>query len=91
MNPRKPRYVLGSVGPTSKTLSIGESAEFNEDILHDAYYEQIEALIDGGVDAVLIETIFDIENAKVALRCCKEVMLKKGFRLPIMMSFTVAS
>lgn len=91
MNPRKPRYVLGSIGPTSKTLSIGESAEFNEDILHDAYYEQIEALIDGGVDAVLIETIFDIENAKVALRCCKEVMLKKGFRLPIMMSFTVAS
>ena len=91
MNPRKPRYVLGSVGPTSKTLSIGESAEFNEDILHDAYYEQIEALIDGGVDAVLIETIFDIENAKVALWCCKEVMLKKGFRLPIMMSFTVAS
>ena len=91
MNPRKPRYVLGDVGPTSKTLSIGESAEFNEDILHDAYYEQIEALIDGGVDAVLIETIFDIENAKVALRCCKEVMLKKGFRLPIMMSFTVAS
>ena len=48
-------------------------------------------MIDGGVDAVLIETIFDIENAKVALRCCKEVMLKKGFRLPIMMSFTVAS
>ena len=91
MNPRKPRYVLGGVGPTSKTLSIGESAEFNEKILHDAYYEQIEALIDGGVDAVLIETIFDIENAKVALRCCKEVMLKKGFRLPIMMSFTVAS
>lgn len=91
MNPRKPRYVLGDVGPTSKTLSIGESAEFNEDILHDAYYEQIEALIDGGVDAVLIETIFDIENAKVALRCCKEVMLKKGSRLPIMMSFTVAS
>ena len=91
MNPRKPRYVLGGVGPTSKTLSIGESAEFNEKILHDAYYEQIEALIDGGVDAVLIETIFDIENAKVALRCCKEVMLKKGFRLPIMLSFTVAS
>ena len=91
MNPRKPRYVLGGVGPTSKTLSVGESAEFNEKILHDAYYEQIEALIDGGVDAVLIETIFDIENAKVALRCCKEVMLKKGFRLPIMMSFTVAS
>ncbi len=91
MNPRKPRYVLGGVGPTSKTLSIGESAEFNEKILHDAYYEQIEALIDGGVDAVLIETIFDIKNAKVALQCCKEVMLKKGFRLPIMLSFTVAS
>lgn len=91
MNPRKPRYVLGGVGPTSKTLSIGESAEFNRQILHDAYYEQIEALVDGGVDAVLIETIFDIENAKVALQCAKEVMVSKGHRLPIMLSFTVAS
>ena len=89
-NPRKPRYVLGGIGPTSKTLSIGESAEFNRQILHDAYYEQVEALFDGGVDAILIETIFDIENSKVALECCKEVMLKKGRRLPVMMSFTVA-
>ena len=91
LNPRKPRYVLGGIGPTSKTLSIGESAEFNRQILHDAYYEQVEALFDGGVDAILIETIFDIENSKVALECCKEVMLKKGRRLPVMMSFTVAS
>lgn len=91
MNPRKPRYVLGGVGPTSKTLSIGESAEFNGRILHEAYREQIEALVDGGVDAILIETIFDIENAKVALQCAKEVMLDKGKRLPVMMSFTVAS
>lgn len=91
MNPRKPRYVLGGVGPTSKTLSIGESAEFNSSILHEAYREQIEALVDGGVDAILIETIFDIENAKVALQCAKEVMLAKGKHLPVMMSFTVAS
>ncbi len=91
MNPRKPRYVLGGVGPTAKTLSIGESEDFNRQILHDAYYEQIEALFDGGVDAILLETIFDIENAKIALLCCKEVMLKKQRRLPVMMSFTVAS
>lgn len=91
MNPRKPRYLLGGVGPTPKTLSVGESADFNRQILHDAYYEQIEALFDGGVDAIMIETIFDIENAKIALQCCKEVMLDKGRRLPVMMSFTVAN
>lgn len=91
MNPRKPRYVLGGIGPTAKTLSIGESAEFNRNILHAAYTEQIEALVDGGVDAILLETIFDIENAKVALQCAKEVMVAKGRRLPVMMSFTVAS
>ena len=90
-NPRKPRYVLGGVGPTSKTLSVGESADFNSKLLHDAYYEQIEALFDGGVDAIILETIFDIDNAKVALQCCKEIMVKKGYRLPVMMSFTVAN
>lgn len=90
LNPRKPRYVLGSIGPTSKTVSIAEDNDFNADILHDAYIEQVEAMFDGGVDAILIETIFDIENAKMALQCCKEVMIKKGRRLPVMMSFTVA-
>ncbi len=90
LNPRKPRYVLGGVGPTSKTLSVGEDDSFNKDILHAAYSEQIEALFDAGVDAILIETIFDIENAKVALQCCKEEMVKRGRRLPVMMSFTVA-
>ena len=91
MNPRKPRYVLGGIGPTPKTLSIGENEEFNRQMLHDAYYEQVEALFDGNVDAIILETIFDIENAKVALECCKEMMVKKGRRLPVMMSFTVAS
>ena len=91
MNPRKPRYVLGGIGPTPKTLSIGETEEFNRQMLYDAYYEQVEALFDGDVDAIILETIFDIENAKVALECCKEMMIKKGRRLPVMMSFTVAS
>lgn len=91
MNPRKPRYVLGGIGPTPKTLSIGESDEFNTNILREAYMEQVEALFDGGVDAIILETIFDIENAKVALECIKEMMLKKGRQLPVMMSFTVAS
>ena len=90
LNPRKPRYVLGSIGPTSKTVSIVEDNDFNADILHDAYIEQVEAMFDGGVDAILIETIFDIENAVIALQCCKEMMIKKGRRLPVMMSFTVA-
>lgn len=91
LNPRKPRYVLGGIGPTNKTLSLGQSEDFNSAILRDAYMEQVEALFDGGVDAIILETIFDIENAKVALQCCKEMMLKKGRRLPVMMSFTVAT
>ncbi len=90
LDPRKPRYVLGSVGPTSKTLSVGAEDDFNADILRSAYTEQVEALFDGGVDAILIETIFDIENAKIALECCKKAMLKRGRRLPVMLSFTVA-
>jgi len=95
-NPDKPRFVLGSIGPTNKTTSMSgdvnnpaaRSISFDELAL--AYQEQIEALIDGGVDALLIETIFDTLNAKIAIYAAEEVMQQKGVRLPIMLSATVA-
>ena len=71
--PDKPRFVLGSVGPTNKTCSMSpdvsdpSARDLDYDCLYAAYYEQIEALIKGGVDAILIETIFDTLNAKVAI------------------------
>ncbi len=95
-NPAKPRFVIGSIGPTNKTASM--SADVNNpatrgityDQLVDAYQEQIEALIEGGVDALLIETIFDTLNAKAAIFAAEEAMAKLSKRLPIMLSATVA-
>ncbi|MDO4159866.1 MAG: homocysteine S-methyltransferase family protein [Prevotellaceae bacterium] len=94
--PDKPRFVVGSVGPTNKTCSIASDTTqpgwqpFNYSTLTDAYTEQIEALVDGGVDAVLIETIFDTLNAKAAIESARGVFRKKGKQLPIMLSFTVS-
>ena len=91
--PQKPRYVLGSVGPTSRVCSP-EAANGNPlspDLLHEAYLEQMEALIDGGVDAILIETIFDLLNARVACDAALEAMDRRGKRLPLMLSFSVAT
>ena len=71
--PMKPRFVLGDVGPTNKTLSISPDVNnpalrsLTYDELVDAYVEQMEALLEGGVDALLIETIFDSLNAKAAI------------------------
>ena len=63
----KPRYVAGSIGPTSRTTSVATSGEpLSESVLRDAYAEQIQALVDGGVDVLLIETIFDTQNARIA-------------------------
>lgn len=96
-NPQKPRYVLGSVGPTSKTCSIASDttqpgfSSFGYNTLLEAYAEQMEALIDGGVDAILIETIFDTLNAKAAVEAACSAMQKKGKRLPLMLSFTVTT
>lgn len=93
--PGKPRFVAGSMGPTSKTVSLVSNSgqpgwdTFNRDILRAAYAEQADALIDGGVDILLIETIFDIENAECALDAVADVMRKKGKTLPIMLSFTI--
>lgn len=95
-NPNKPRFVIGSIGPTNKTASM--SADVNNpaargvtfDELVIAYQEQIEALIEGGIDAILIETIFDTLNAKAAIYAAQEAMDLKGVQLPIMISATVA-
>ncbi|MGD8426515.1 MAG: homocysteine S-methyltransferase family protein, partial [Balneolaceae bacterium] len=72
-NPEKPRFVAGSIGPTNKTLSLSPDVEdpgyraISFDQLKDAYFEQIRALAEGGVDILLIETIFDTLNAKAAI------------------------
>ena len=94
--PDKPRFVAGSIGPTNKTCSI--SPDVNDpakrgityDELVAAYDEQMEALIEGGVDALLIETIFDTLNAKAALYAAEQVMERIGRRLPIMLSVTIS-
>ena len=89
----KPRYVLGSIGPTSKTCSLAskENDSSFEEQLHEAYAEQVDTLIDGGVDALLIETIFDVKNARIAIDEATAIMVRKGRQLPLMLSFSVAS
>ena len=95
-NPCKPRFVAGSVGPTNKTASISPDVNnpalrgvtFRE--LADAYQEQMEALIEGGVDALLIETIFDTLNAKAAIFAAEEAMKKTGKKVYLMLSATIA-
>lgn len=89
IDPEKPRFVAGSVGPTNKCVSFssGVNAPLNPDALRSAYEEQIEALIDGGVDVLLIETIFDLENAYVCLEAARNVFARKQ-ALPVMLSFS---
>ncbi|MDX1349518.1 MAG: homocysteine S-methyltransferase family protein [Putridiphycobacter sp.] len=95
LTPDKPRFVAGSIGPTNRTLSISpdvndpgyRNIEFNELVV--AYVEQINGLIDGGVDILLVETVFDTLNAKAALFAINEVKEKTGVDLPIMMSGTI--
>lgn len=95
-NPSKPRFVAGDVGPSNKALSISpdvnnpalRSLSFDE--LAEAFQEQIVALIEGGVDVLLIETIFDTLNCKAAIYAAEEAFKVTGKRLPIMLSFTVS-
>ena len=83
-----PRYVAGSIGPTSRTTSVATSGEpLDREVLRQAYAEQIQALADGGVDALLIETIFDVENARIAIEVAQQVAPS----LPIMLSFNVTT
>lgn len=94
-NPSKPRFVAGTLGPTNKTLSL--SPDVNDpgyravtfDEVKMAYRSQVEGLIDGGVDLLLIETIFDTLNAKAAIFAVEEVLEGKGIRLPLMVSGTI--
>ena len=92
----KPRFVAGSMGPTNKTCSMSPDVsdpakrELTYDELLAAYEEQADALIAGGVDALLIETIFDTLNAKVAVDAVTRVMARRVVELPIMISVTVS-
>jgi 5-methyltetrahydrofolate--homocysteine methyltransferase len=96
LHPEKPRFVAGSVGPTNKTCSM--SPDVNNpalralifDELVEAYTEQMTALLEGGVDALLIETIFDTLNAKAALYAAEEAMQQVGRTVPLMLSVTVS-
>ena len=86
--PEKPRLVLGSIGPTSRTTSVATSGEpLDDSLLETAYIEQIQALSDGGVDALLIETIFDVRNAEIAIKAARNTAPS----LPIMLSFSVST
>lgn len=94
-NTEKPRYVAGSIGPTNRTASLSPDVNkpeyraitFNE--LRIAYKQQVEALIDGGVDLLLVETIFDTLNAKAALFAIEEVKEERSINIPIMVSGTI--
>ena len=94
--PEKPRFVAGSVGPTNKTCSMSPDVNnpafraITFDELVDAYQEQMEALLEGGVDALLIETIFDSLNAKAAVYAAMDAMDKTGRQVPLMLSVTVS-
>ncbi|MGC3978318.1 MAG: homocysteine S-methyltransferase family protein [Paludibacteraceae bacterium] len=95
-NPSKPRFVIGSVGPTNKTASMSPDVNnpayraVSFDDLVSAYEEQISALLEGGVDAILIETIFDTLNAKAGIFASEKAMERLGKRVELMLSATVA-
>ena len=95
-SPEKPRYVAGSIGPTNKTCSMSPDVsnparrDLTYSQLFDAYLEQMDALIEGGVDALLIETIFDSLNSKCAIDAAMTAMQRRGVELPIMLSVTVS-
>ena len=95
-SPEKPRFVAGSVGPTNKTCSMSPDVsnparrDLTYSQLFEAYLEQMDALIEGGVDALLIETIFDSLNSKCAIDAAMTAMQQRGVTLPIMLSVTVS-
>ncbi|MFA7416817.1 MAG: homocysteine S-methyltransferase family protein, partial [Rhizobium sp.] len=91
----KRRFVAGAIGPTNRTASISPDVNnpgyraVSFDDLRIAYAEQIDGLVDGGADIILIETIFDTLNAKAAIFACEERFAAKGIRLPVMISGTI--
>ena len=94
-NPEKPRFAAGSIGPTNRTLSLSpdvndpgyRAVTFEE--LRLAYKQQAEALLDGGSDILLVETIFDTLNAKAALFAIDEIREERNIHIPIMVSGTI--
>ncbi|WP_412983831.1 homocysteine S-methyltransferase family protein [Pontimicrobium sp. IMCC45349] len=94
-NPEKPRFVAGSIGPTNRTASLSPDVNRPEfraitfEELRVAYKQQVESLIDGGVDILLVETIFDTLNAKAALFAIEEVKEERNVDIPIMVSGTI--
>lgn len=95
LNPEKPRFVVGSIGPTNKTASMspdvndpGYRAILFEELV-DAYAEEVKGLIDGGVDILMVETVFDTLNAKAALFAIQQVLKGKNTDVPVMVSGTI--
>jgi 5-methyltetrahydrofolate--homocysteine methyltransferase len=91
----RPRFVAGAIGPTNKTLSLSPDVEdpgFREidfDYLVDVYHEQARALVEGGVDFILIETVFDTLNAKAGIMAVKQLERELGREVPVMISMTL--
>ena len=94
--PLKPRFVAGSIGPTNKSCTISPDVNdpatrnLNFDELSHAYEEQITALLEGGVDLLLFETIFDTLNCKAGIYAAEQAMEKTGIHVPVMLSVTVS-
>jgi len=94
-NPKQPRFVAGAIGPTNKTTSLSpdvnnpafRAVSFDE--MKASYYEQAEALLSGGIDVFLVETIFDTLNAKAALMAIEEIFENENLRIPVMISGTI--
>lgn len=95
IDPSKPRFVAGSIGPTNRTASISPDVNdpgfrnTNFDQLVVAYKEQVEGLIEGGVDVLLVETVFDTLNAKAALYAIEEAFTELNVKVPVMISGTI--
>ena len=95
-DPARPRFVAGAIGPTNRTASMSpdvnnpafRAVTFEQ--LREAYYEQVQGLVDGGVDLLLVETIFDTLNAKAALFAINQFFHDRGVHLPVMASVTIA-
>ena len=85
-SPDRPRFVLGSIGPGTKLPSLGQ---IDFDTLHDAYQEQAAGLLQGGVDALLIETVYDLLQAKAAIIAAHDAMAADSRRVPILVSVTI--